>query len=84
MTRTVRIAIGSVVVACAVLALKLAAWWLTGSVALLADALESVVNVAAASAGAGRGALLRRCRRMPTTPTGIPRRNISPPCWKAR
>ena len=50
MTRTVRIAIGSVVVACAVLALKLAAWGLTGSVALLADALESVVNVAAATA----------------------------------
>ena len=48
--RTLRIAIGSVVVACAVLALKLAAWGLTGSVALLADALESVVNVAAAIA----------------------------------
>ncbi|MDB5375505.1 MAG: cadmium transporter [Belnapia sp.] len=43
-------AVGSVVVACAVLGLKLAAWWLTGSVALLADALESVVNVAAAIA----------------------------------
>ena len=48
--RTLRIAIGSVVVACAVLALKIAAWALTGSVALLADALESVVNVAAAVA----------------------------------
>ncbi|MBK1662401.1 cation diffusion facilitator family transporter [Paracraurococcus ruber] len=36
--------------ACLVLALKLGAWWLTGSVALLADALESVVNVAAAAA----------------------------------
>jgi cation diffusion facilitator family transporter len=44
------LAIGSVVVAIAVLALKAAAWWLTGSVALLADALESVVNVAAAAA----------------------------------
>ncbi|NBB68997.1 MAG: cation diffusion facilitator family transporter [Alphaproteobacteria bacterium] len=32
----------------AVLALKLAAWALTGSVALLSDALESIVNVAAA------------------------------------
>jgi cation diffusion facilitator family transporter len=50
MTRAVRTAAGSVAVACAVLALKLAAWWLTGSVALLADALESVVNVAAAAA----------------------------------
>src|SRR5687767_3380306 len=41
---------GSVAVALAVLALKAAAWWLTGSVALFADALESVVNVAAAAA----------------------------------
>ncbi|MBS7810763.1 cation diffusion facilitator family transporter [Roseococcus pinisoli] len=50
MTRAVNLAVGSVVVALAVLALKLAAWWLTGSVALFADALESVVNVAAAGA----------------------------------
>ena len=49
-SRAVRVAIGSVAVACAVLALKLGAWWVTGSVALLADALESVVNVAAAAA----------------------------------
>ena len=46
----VRIAIGSVAIAALVLALKLGAWWVTGSVALLADALESVVNVAAAGA----------------------------------
>ncbi len=45
-----RIAAASVAVALAVLALKAGAWWLTGSVALLADALESVVNVAAAVA----------------------------------
>jgi cation diffusion facilitator family transporter len=44
------LAAGSVGVAFAVLGLKAAAWWLTGSVALLADALESVVNVAAAIA----------------------------------
>jgi cation diffusion facilitator family transporter len=44
------LAIVSVAVAIAVLALKAAAAWLTGSVALLADALESVVNVAAAVA----------------------------------
>ncbi len=50
MSRVVRTAIGSVAIACLVLALKLAAWWLTGSVALFADALESVVNVAAAGA----------------------------------
>lgn len=45
-----RLAIGSVVVAIAVLALKLLAWWLTGSLALWSDALESVVNVAASLA----------------------------------
>ena len=50
MSRAVRTAAGSVLVACLVLALKLGAWALTGSVALLADALESVVNVAAALA----------------------------------
>jgi cation diffusion facilitator family transporter len=50
MSRTLRFAIGSVAVAALVLALKLGAWALTGSVALLADALESVVNVAAATA----------------------------------
>ncbi|BDG73616.1 cation diffusion facilitator family transporter [Roseomonas fluvialis] len=44
------LAIGSVVVAIVVLGLKAGAWWLTGSVALFADALESVVNVAAATA----------------------------------
>lgn len=48
--RATTLAAGSVIVAVAVLALKAAAWWLTGSVALLADALESVVNVAAAAA----------------------------------
>jgi cation diffusion facilitator family transporter len=45
-----RIAAGSVAVAVAVLALKATAWWVTGSVALYADALESIVNVAAALA----------------------------------
>jgi cation diffusion facilitator family transporter len=49
-TRAVSLAAGSVAVALAVLAMKLVAWWLTGSVALFADALESVVNVAAAAA----------------------------------
>jgi cation diffusion facilitator family transporter len=49
-SRAVATAFGSVAVAAAVLVLKLVAWGLTGSVALLADALESVVNVAAAVA----------------------------------
>jgi cation diffusion facilitator family transporter len=42
-----RIAIGSIGIGCLVLALKGAAWWITGSVALYSDALESTVNVAA-------------------------------------
>jgi cation diffusion facilitator family transporter len=49
-SRAVATAFGSVGVAAAVLVLKVIAWGLTGSVALLADALESVVNVAAAVA----------------------------------
>ncbi len=39
----------SVAVAAATIALKAAAWWLTGSVSLLSDAIESLVNLAAAS-----------------------------------
>lgn len=39
------LAVGSIVVGFAVLALKLAAWKLTGSVALYSDALESIINV---------------------------------------
>ncbi|MBV8032599.1 MAG: cation-efflux pump, partial [Betaproteobacteria bacterium] len=38
----------SVATAIATLALKWAAWWLTGSVGLLSDALESFVNLGAA------------------------------------
>jgi cation diffusion facilitator family transporter len=39
----------SVAVALATIALKTAAWWVTGSVGLLSDALESLVNLAGAS-----------------------------------
>jgi cation diffusion facilitator family transporter len=46
--RAWRIAGGSIAVSAAVVALKGAAWWLTGSAALYSDALESLVNVAAA------------------------------------
>ena len=38
----------SVAAALATIALKTLAWWLTGSVGLLSDALESLVNLAAA------------------------------------
>ncbi|MGP6088201.1 cation diffusion facilitator family transporter [Antarctobacter jejuensis] len=50
MPRAVRIALGSIAIGLIVLAIKTLAWWLTGSVALLSDALESIVNVATAVA----------------------------------
>ncbi|WP_199562535.1 cation diffusion facilitator family transporter [Pelagibacterium lacus] len=50
MTQTLRLALGSLGIAIAVLALKLWAARITGSVALLSDALESVVNLATALA----------------------------------
>ncbi len=43
-----RIAAGSIAIGIVVLALKLVAWWVTGSAALFSDAAETVVNVAAA------------------------------------
>jgi cation diffusion facilitator family transporter len=39
----------SVVVAAITIALKTLAWWLTGSVGLLSDAMESIVNLASAA-----------------------------------
>ncbi|HEY8611036.1 MAG TPA: cation diffusion facilitator family transporter [Roseomonas sp.] len=50
MSPTERTAWTSLGVGLTVLSLKGAAWWLTGSTALFADMLETVVNVAAASA----------------------------------
>ncbi|UWQ83784.1 cation diffusion facilitator family transporter [Leisingera caerulea] len=43
-----QLATGSILVALAVMALKVAAWRMTGSVALLSDALESLVNIGGA------------------------------------
>lgn len=43
-----RVALGSLGIGLAVLALKIVAAWLTGSIALYSDALESVVNVVTA------------------------------------
>lgn len=45
--RTLWVAATSVLVGMVVLGLKTLAWWVTGSVALLSDALESIINVAA-------------------------------------
>ncbi|WP_293576911.1 cation diffusion facilitator family transporter [Phaeobacter sp.] len=39
----------SVLVACVVLLLKTFAWWMTGSIALFSDALESLVNIGSAA-----------------------------------
>lgn len=50
MDRVARLAVGSIIVGVIVLALKAAAYLLTGSVALYSDAAESVVNVAASIA----------------------------------
>lgn len=47
MSSSVRIAWMTIVVGVVVFAVKLAAWWVTGSVALYSEALESTVNVAA-------------------------------------
>ena len=50
MTISRKIAFGSLAISLIVLVIKGAAYWLTGSVALLSDALESVINVATAIA----------------------------------
>jgi len=39
----------SIAAAAATIAIKAGAWWLTGSVGLLSDALESIVNLVAAA-----------------------------------
>lgn len=44
-----RLALGSIAVSLLVLGLKYLAWWMTGSVALYSDALESLVNVGGAA-----------------------------------
>ncbi len=49
MDRTIRIATASIGVGLLVLALKAAAWLVTGSAAFYSDALETVVNVAASA-----------------------------------
>jgi len=45
-----KIAVGSLLIGGVVFVLKTLAWWMTGSVALLSDALESTVNLATAFA----------------------------------
>ena len=46
--RVKRLALWGIPLSLGVMGLKLVAWWVTGSVALLSDGLESSVNVVAA------------------------------------
>jgi cation diffusion facilitator family transporter len=48
--RVATLAAWSIAIATGVFGLKVAAWWITGSVALYSDALESIVNVIASAA----------------------------------
>jgi cation diffusion facilitator family transporter len=48
MSQTMKVGWGSLAVSLVVVSLKLGAWWVTGSVALYSDALETVINVVAA------------------------------------
>ena len=50
MSRNLQVAAASVLIGIVVLGLKGAAYWVTGSIALFSDALESIINVAAALA----------------------------------
>jgi len=50
MNRTQTAALASAGIGLVVLMLKFGAYWLTGSLALYSDALESIINVAAAGA----------------------------------
>src|SRR4051812_28349781 len=49
MERTQKAALSGALVGTLVTGLKFAAWWLTGSLALYSDALESIINVVAAA-----------------------------------
>jgi hypothetical protein len=56
MNRVVMLAGGSILIGVVVLALKSLAYFITGSVALLSDAIESIINVATAIAAFARHA----------------------------
>jgi cation diffusion facilitator family transporter len=48
MSQTMKVGWASLAISLVVVCVKLAAWWVTGSVALYSDALETVINVVAA------------------------------------
>ena len=81
MNRTFRLALGSVIIGLLVLGLKYVAYRITGSVALFADALESIVNVVAAAAAL----VAVHVSAKPADeghPSATPRRSISRRCWR--
>ena len=62
----------SIAAAVVTIGLKLLAWWLTGSVGLLSDALEGVINLAAALLAQAPPRLLRHRGRGPPVGAGSP------------
>ena len=66
----------SVVVAIATIALKTTAWAVSGSVGLLSDALESLVNLVGALFALGMVTIAKR-RQTTNTLTAIPRQSTS-------
>jgi len=81
MDRASKAAFASVFVGALVLALKFVAYWLTGSIALYSDALESIINVVAA----GAAFIALRVSAQPADaiiPTATPRPSIFPRCSK--
>ena len=68
----------SIAAAVATISLKFGAYWLTGSVGLLSDAAESVVNLVAAVVALVALTVAARPRRRRATTSGTPRRSTSP------
>ncbi|MCK7501894.1 MAG: hypothetical protein MZW92_76895 [Comamonadaceae bacterium] len=68
----------SIAAAVATIVLKGLAWWLTGSVGLLSDAMESFVNLAGASDDAGDADGGGQAGRRRPQPSATPRPNTSP------
>lgn len=81
MTRSVRFGLYSIGIGIAVLATKFGAYWVTGSVALYSDALESTINVVAACAATWA---LHVSSQPPDAkhPTVMARPSTFLPCWK--
>jgi divalent metal cation (Fe/Co/Zn/Cd) transporter len=82
MDKIQKLAIGSIFVGAVVLALKYAAYSMTGSIALYSDALESIINVVTAVA-AFMAVRMSAAPPDANHPTATTRWSISPPFSKA-